>query len=348
MEATGVAFQDDGWVVPYCHIMPVTCRKKILYFATDLHPNVLSTTTIGDDDEGAVMYIGPDSLALLDHWNSRQQPTSDSASIVDIGSGSGIQALSLSSILSDGTSLNVTSIDINSRALNLTKLNFEWNGFPMPKLVLGDITEPYGRSYETNEKLSWESIFGEPTIILANPPFLPVPVEDPIISKRYGLFSSGGASGDIILERIIRFASRTLSESSGTLAIVSEFINPESEFPEKFRQWWGYSNAQSVFFSNQEAMDADTYARRRADSSSEVDQWRDHLNQEGITDISPGLLFVKKQKSLSENNEINFSHYLVPKTEQGSIWTPTNLKAREFTKTILETTWGQILTTEGQ
>lgn len=77
LERLGLAFlSDDRLVVPYVHVCPVTVGERTLFLATDLHPNVLSMTTIGSDDDnksttnddnsteddGAVMYIGPDSL----------------------------------------------------------------------------------------------------------------------------------------------------------------------------------------------------------------------------------------------------------------------------------------------
>ena len=76
LQTLGLAFvnDDDDLLVPYVHVFPVTVGKQTIYLATDLHPNVLSTTTIpsakkdksiSDDstaDDGAVMYIGPDSL----------------------------------------------------------------------------------------------------------------------------------------------------------------------------------------------------------------------------------------------------------------------------------------------
>ena len=331
----GLVFLDDEWLVPYCHVMPVKLpNDQTIYLATDLHPNVLSTTTIGDG-EGPVMYIGPDSLALLDNWNSQQRPSSGSR-IVDIGSGSGIQALSMAALSAGGSPVSVTSIDINPRALRFTGLNFEWNGLLRPKLVWGDITD---------QNIPWEDILNNPTTILANPPFLPVPVQDPVISKRYGLFSSGGSSGEIILERIIVLASKALSEKSGTLAIVSEFMNPRSDFPLRLEHWWGTStgrSGQALMFVNENPLDAETYAIRRADSEAEVDQWRKHLQQERITEISPGLLFIKAQSFSSKNSpsELKFSQYLVPKTAQGSIWTPTNLNARKYIKKIIESHWG--------
>jgi methylase of polypeptide subunit release factors len=343
MESLGIAFQDDdGWLIPYCHVMPVNvvASRKTLYFATDLHPDVLSTTTI-QEEEGAVMYIGPDSLALLDHFHwipSRQQPSTGTTKIVDIGSGSGIQALHLAARSIEFFSASVTSIDINPRALELTQLNFEWNGLQSPRLILGDITKPFGRIYNTDEESSWEEIMEDATMILANPPFLPVPIQDPVISKRYGLFSSGGATGDIVVERIVQLASKTLSSSSGTLAIVSEFMNPQSGFPLKLQSWWSArSSAHAVLFTNKDPMDAETYAIRRADSQMEVEQWMLHLNRESISNISPGLLFVNCKDG---PDELRFSHHLVPKTDEGSLWTPTNRKARKFTQDILGSYWG--------
>jgi Methylase of polypeptide chain release factors len=72
-------------------------------------------------------------------------------------------------------------------------------------------------------------------LILANPPFIPTPSYDDDdksgsvlgdISKRYGLFSSGGSSGEEVLESIVSMSSRLLRKDHGLLAIVSEFMNP--------------------------------------------------------------------------------------------------------------------------
>lgn len=345
MENLGIAFQDeDGWIVPYCHIMPVTVLNKTMYLGTDLHPNVLSIITIGNKDEGPIMYIGPDSLALLDHWNSRQQLISTGSRIVDIGTGSGIQALSVAAASSAG--IHVTCVDINQRALRFAELNFDWNGMEEPTLILGDIQDQACRIYNSKDDrcitaLTWQEALGQPDMILANPPFLPVPVHDAEISKRYGWFSSGGSSGEVILQRIIQLASETLSSSSGTLAVVSEFMNPQTEFKNRFQSWWESTiggPAQAILLTNENPMGAQTYAQRRADSDKEIGRWEKHLQSEQITHISPGLLFVQKRIT-GEGGNLQFSQYLVPKTAQGSVWTPTNQNAREFTQNILESMW---------
>jgi methylase of polypeptide subunit release factors len=347
----GIAFAVEDLLVPYCHVMPVTGRYKTIYVVTDLHPNVLSTTTVGysedkDNVNGAVMYIGPDSCGLLHHWCALQHPT-ELDTIVDIGTGSGIQALSLAE-LSNNKGVKVKSVDINKRALRVTKLNFDLNGLQEPDLILGNINEPVGRLYvpetdELKEEQSWMNLLGSATLIVSNPPFLPVPADDPVISKRYGWFSSGGSTGEEFLKSLIGLSSSILDPQNSSLGIVSEFMNPEDNFENRLSSWWGDKPAEAILFSNQHALDATTYASRRANDDDEVNRWQKHLESQGIDQISPGFLFLKRKKCSSiagddDDSNIKVTHYLVPKTEEGSIWTPTNKNARVFTRNILHET----------
>lgn len=351
MQDLGIAFPLDNLLVPHCHVMPVAVSEGTIYIATDLHPNVLSITNFDSgsnsdfDDEGPVMYIGPDSLALSDHWCSLQNPSANDT-IVDIGTGSGIQALSLAA--RSGGAVTVKCVDINPRALRLARLNFEWNGFEEPQLFLGSINEPVGNVFEndTSPARPWKELLGSATYLVSNPPFLPVPTHDPVVSKRYGLFSSGGSNGEAFLESLVTLAPEILEPESATMAIVSEFMNPDEDFGHRLKSWWSSGNsrrlcAKAVLFTNQEAMESVTYARRRADGRKEMILWEEHLQKEGITSISPGFLFLKCRGSLDEQGDIPSSPtvgietYLVPRTADGSIWTPHNAHARNFTRKIL-------------
>ena len=381
LEALGVAFRetvdnmednvddDDNsiLIVPYVHVMPMNIqnrnsdKRETVYLATDLHPNVLSTTTINKEGDGTVMYVGPDSIALVDHWITLNSPKTNDK-IIDICTGSGIQAICLSTMaaLEDNGNIDVTCIDINPRALQFTELNFGWNGLPTPKLVQGDITQEFG-DIDGND---WKSIFGQATTIVSNPPFLPVPVLDDEISKRYGLFSSGGESGEIVLKRIVELACTSLvppssnKDESGILAVVSEFMNPQSNFVNRCQDWWNNATtgdaAEGILLTNEISINADTYSERRADSQEEIQRWMKHLSNEGISHVSPGLLFMKKVSSdkddesttvvekkndaVSHSGRLKLFSYLVPHSDQGSIWTPTNDLARAFTKSTLEKT----------
>jgi hypothetical protein len=287
--------------------------------------------------------------ALIDHWSS-QQHVKETDSIIDFGCGSGIQALSLA-VQSSGKA-NVKCVDINERALRFTRFNFEWNNFDVPTLILGNINRSSGTFFGTEgTPKPWKELLGESTTYLvSNPPFLPVPVQDDPISSRYGLFSSGGSSGEEFLESLVRLSSSLLdrNDPSATLAVVSEFMNPHVGFDSRLSSWWDddAGPAQALLLTNQDALDATVYAQRRADSSEEASKWEQHLQQEGIETVSPGLMFLRrhpitcgtKSQNESKNDMIRDTHlvdltqFFVPKTSEGSIWTPTNLDARDFTR----------------
>jgi len=84
----GRSIREEDWVVPLVHLFPMEIppprsshkyndNSKHILLMTDLHPNVLGMTSIpstcNDEqyqiskEEGTVMYIGPDSLSLVQH-----------------------------------------------------------------------------------------------------------------------------------------------------------------------------------------------------------------------------------------------------------------------------------------
>ena len=248
----------------------------------------------------------------------------------------------------------VKCVDINKRALRFTKFNFECNDFEAPSLILGNINSPSGRIFESESPpKSWKELLrNSATYVVCNPPFLPVPDKDDVISSRYGLFSSGGSNGEDVLKSIIRLAPALLDryDPTATIAIVSEFMNPNVDFELRLSSWWSDSTpAKALLLTNKEALDASTYAQRRADGMEELSKWEHHLQQEGIKSISPGLLLLKrdsfigdtksenKTKSASRDTPfVDLTQHFVPKTPEGSIWTPTNLHARNFTRYHIE------------
>lgn len=285
--------------------------------------------------------------ALIDHWSS-QQRLKETDSIIDFGCGSGIQALVLT-VRSSGKA-KVKCVDINKRALRFTKFNFEWNNVDEPTLILGNINSSSGIFFETEgTPKPWKELLGESTTYLvSNPPFLPVPVQDHPISSRYGLFSSGGSTGEEFFESLVRLSPSLLdrNDPSATLAVVSEFMNPHVDFGLRLSSWWNDGGpAQALLLTNEDALDASVYAQRRADSSEEAYKWEQHLQQEDIESISPGLMFLRRdpitcgtksqkeiKNTICDTHIVNLTQFFVPKTSEGSIWTPTNLDARDVTR----------------
>ena len=229
-----------------------------LYVMTDWHPRVLSQTKVGghveNADDEAVMYLGPDSMGLVQHFwdnlprNNTSEDTNNCGgnNILDLCTGSGIQALfglahqqqqHLS--LSDDTTPSVTRatcVDVNPRALRFVFINALLNGIDPQRLQLvqGDVLPGTGRQWciEKSDHGSFEWVVGPHAplvdlldgpydIVTANPPFLPVP---PTLTHRHGAFSDGGGTGEDVLQAIVRLARQVLRPEGGILAVVSEFF----------------------------------------------------------------------------------------------------------------------------
>mmetsp|Transcript_29603 Transcript_29603/g.45159 ORF Transcript_29603/g.45159 Transcript_29603/m.45159 type:complete len:644 (+) Transcript_29603:39-1970(+) len=415
LEKLGLAFPcetDPSIIVPYVHIFPLQIgildggdseTTKPLLLVTDLHPAILSRTTLGTKEEGAVMYIGPDSLALTQHSPVRfhlsqllekerlspsRQETKDPFQILDFCTGSGVQALATLALLERvNPEAIAVCIDINERALRFAKFNGFLNGFDGSRvnvikadLISGKILDPIsdiGSAVSGSKKEKVRNISSildfliktrkEFDIILGNPPFIPLPKvqEDDIskmISKRYGLFSSGGSSGEEVLKSIITMSSRLLRKDGGLLAIVSEFMNPpttsnpsekekdkEFELVNKICNWWDckilgcneqspLSRGKGLLFTNQLPLSASKYATRRADDEQEYSNWIRNLESHNIRHVSPGLLYIKAENSTNaavrdndENRILDLGFKVVPKDDElGSMWTPYNYKAVHY------------------
>ena len=399
-ESLGLAFPceiDPSLVVPYSHLFPMEVPRvegggsESIVLATDLHPVALSRTTVGTQEEGAVMYVGPDSLALVQHLPLAQQVDSlelknsqQNYLILDLCTGSGIQAIATLAALGQcNPTAKAICVDINERALRFTKFNSILNGMGERIDVLkGDISDDEalpmqnklqdqaytpGSLAQALRSFAGDKKGGMSTdgfdIVLSNPPFIPVPQIQPAagdgeslvdltrqsIDLRYGLFSSGGADGESILANILRMAPNLVS-GAGFVGIVSEFMNPSESLCHKMEKWWaeGCDNDcvdptdihTGVLFTNEVPIDAAMYARRRANDDDEYNIWLSHLNDQRIASVSPGLLYIRVQCQAAigtENRQrcasfLELEHILVPKSAMGSIWTPQNLDAINFTR----------------
>ena len=430
-------------------------KKRSLTIMTDLHPSVLGLTSIPNlqsikdssesdcNQDGVVMYIGPDSLALIHHlhasflqyWNSKlnqtkrnvgsssrrhdeQTPVSSTAlppfKVLDLCTGSGVHALAMLSMLelvsdrsTEGSNVEAlaVAVDVNQRALRFTDFNAMLNGYSVTKsetekrsddkhspmkmctlnadLISSKVLSHDDASAEsTHQSLVDEALYlsGQFSthhstedikfdVLLANPPFIPVP---PKVSDKkvlsvygsignaknntpiYGLFSSGGESGEECLQAIVQTAPNLLRKDA-LVAIVSEFMNPSTaEYTgldpmfrkgliySKLEKWWNHFGsslaARGVLFTNEHAIPSATYAERRAipNDANDVKYWERHLNERGIHCVSPGLLFLRVLGSHeTEIEALQIQPMLVPKSKHGSIWTPHNYEAVELTRSSL-------------
>ena len=136
-------------------------ENKPLILVIVCHPIILSQTTVGVEEEGTVMYIGPDSLALVQHRPiqshmrqvlSRRMSSSsgnidaDHFQVLDFcTTGSWVQALStLKSLEIVDPGAKALCVDVNDRAQRFTKFNGFLNGMDgndKVNTINADITE---------------------------------------------------------------------------------------------------------------------------------------------------------------------------------------------------------------
>jgi len=405
---------DNSLLIAVVSIMPVELgptnnadENNHVFVVTDWHPRVLNAIQITKDEQ-AVMYIGPDSLALVQHWILHPDfvipcSTRDSSRrvlLLDLCTGSGIQALAA---LVTGKCDHAVCVDTNPRALRFAAFSAALNGLADDSvtLVKGDLVKGVGQMYSnvcesdtgrvepelpltellrglTREQSSQRTSFGDGyDMVTANPPFLPVPAADAkastttatrekarsanvrlndrttTVTARHGLFSAGGSSGEVVLAACLRLSCELL-KPEGYAAIVSEFFfrkkadktgktDQVDHLSRRLQSYWegshlerdtwstGYS--KGLLLTNQFPISAALYAERRSDSIEEVAVWNEHLDRENVASCSPGLLHVQKTtKPLEDDKENVWTHVSVPKTDRGSIWTPSNRDAIVFTQ----------------
>ncbi|CAM9828563.1 unnamed protein product, partial [Hapterophycus canaliculatus] len=214
---------------------------------------------------------------------------------------------------------------------------------------------------------------GHYDLILANPPFVPVPPRLGAVRRRYDLFASGGASGEAVIERILRGAVDRLRPGGGVLAVVTELANPRT-FDAKLRRWAGGAVApdgdwveegdsdagdgdgrrddrdrggsasipvwSGVVLHEQQPWTAREYAARRAGSPGEVEGWERHLRMVvGIEEMSAGFIFVRRGGGADVDNGGGGGGGGGKVEVRGveKLWAPHNGEAIEHTKLVLDT-----------
>jgi Methyltransferase small domain len=364
-----LARDHDDMIFSLVSIMPIQYN---VYIATDWHPRVLSATSIVSHDQthDAVMYIGPDSCALMQYGFRN-----DFSAVIDFCTGSGVQAVV--ALARSPSMTRALCVDINPRALRFVQwnaaLNFLDSSSPATiQVVLANLTAHQKDSALLNIVHTFlEQVqSNDPVLVTANPPFLPVP---PILWHRHGLFSAGGPSGENVLAAVITLVAQLAARRAIFLAIVSEFflqapVADNSEHVERaaysalpilnrIHRWWktGYDEGiaaaadslnthpvvNGVLVTNECPVAASVYAERRASSRTEYEIWIQHLQAQGIDAVSPGLLFISSKSShverrvdggLPYESVVSIRHRELPKSRYGSLWTPYNPLAAELTK----------------
>lgn len=219
--------------------------------------------------EGPVMYIGSDSLGLI-----QTAPRYHSKSTLDLCTGSGVQAI-IASRYSD----TVIAVDINPRAVRFARFNAMLNGIHNMDVRLGSL-------YDGLDNCHFDTI-------LANPPFVPSPNNE---TK----FRDGGSSGEDVLKSIIEGASNKLN-TDGQLFIVTDLVRVD-DYQKKLSTWWNNEKADILLLKTADRNEIlfsvphchHPFGQKYEDYKAELFKWVENFRSENLLAVNFGYILIKK------------------------------------------------------
>ncbi|HYQ72175.1 MAG TPA: methyltransferase, partial [Gammaproteobacteria bacterium] len=198
-----------------------------------------------------------------------------SGDTLDLGAGSGVQAL-----LAASHSDKVIATDINKRAVNIADFNAELNGCRNVENIAGNLFEPVaGKTFD---------------LIVSCPPFVISPD-----SQYYYLDS--GSTGDSMLERIVRESAGHLNEG-GYCQLMSEVVQYSGQtWPRRLFGWLDGLGCDA-WMLHRATMSPEEYARvwvmDRSESPEDLmREWLAYYREQNIEAITSGLLTIRKRSN---------------------------------------------------
>jgi methylase of polypeptide subunit release factors len=212
------------------------------------------------------------STRLLAHLTVRRAVSS----VLDVGTGSGTQAL-----LAASHSTGVIGVDVNPRALQLAQLNADLNGVGNVEWRDGDRFEPVG-----DEQFD---------LVVSNPPYIVSPA-------REFLFRDGGLESDSFSQSIVKGAGARLREGGFAHIVCCWVSEPGRSWSETPRRWLEGSGCDAwlLHFHTESPV---TYAlrwnleieRNPKLSAAAAEQWLGYYRERGIEAISSGAIVLRRR-----------------------------------------------------
>jgi SAM-dependent methyltransferase len=209
-----------------------------------------------------VMHFAPET-----YWLARATIRRRARAVLDLGSGSGVQA-----ILAAAHADRAVGIDSNPRAVNFARLNATLNDAWNAVFMEGDLFHPIG-----GERFD---------LILASPPSVPAPVYE-------HRWRDGGPSGADVLRRVVAALPDHLA-ATGMAQIVTQLGERDGEsYLERTRRWLSGANMNIHALKVAEAK-IDEYAIREvratfgddyAAFASTLKSWLDNLKAQRFTRV---------------------------------------------------------------
>ncbi|GAA3014449.1 DUF7059 domain-containing protein [Streptomyces fulvorobeus] len=245
------------------------------FIVSDLGCAVGGAGGIGSHEEGVVLGVGGASTTLA--GITVRQPV---ASALDLGTGSGIQALHASQ-----HATRVTATDLNPRALAFTRLTLALSGAAPAAQREGSLFEPV--SGETFD------------LIVSNPPF--------VISPGARLtYRDGGMAGDDLCRMLVQQAGDRLNEG-GYAQFLANWQHVEGEeWQDRLRTW--VPRGCDAWIVQREVQDITQYAElwlrdsgdHRSDPAeyaARYEAWLDEFDAAGTKAVGFGWITLRKTRA---------------------------------------------------
>ncbi|EKX68326.1 class I SAM-dependent methyltransferase [Streptomyces ipomoeae] len=261
------------------------------FIVSDLGCAVGGAGGIGKRDEGVVLGVGGASTTLA--GITVRTPV---GSALDLGTGSGIQALHAAR-----HATRVTATDVNPRALHITALTLALSGAPAADLRQGSLFEPV----EEDERYD---------LIVSNPPF--------VISPGARLiYRDGGMGGDDLCRTLVSQAGERLNEG-GFAQFLANWQHVEGEdWQERLRSW--VPRGCDAWIVQREVQDVTQYAelwlRDAGDHRGDVaeyqaryDAWLDEFEARKVKAVGFGWITLRKSAAADAEPSITVEEWPHP------------------------------------
>ena len=198
------------------------------------------------------------------------------ARALDMGTGSGVQALLLAEHVDE-----VIATDVNPRALEFTAFNAMLNGFANVEVREGSLFEPVeGEQFD---------------LVVSNPPYVVSPDTDV-------LFRDGGLPGDSFSEAVVRQAPALLREGGFAQLMISWVIPPGERVIGPPARWFAGSGCDAIALHTASSAPLE-YAtswnsRLRFDPAAygdALERWVEHYARERIERIGSGVVVLRRR-----------------------------------------------------
>lgn len=271
--ADGWLTETDGEVRASVDVRPYSGPDGQDWFiVSDLGCAVGGAGGIGSHEEGVVLGIGGASTTLA--GITVRRPV---ASALDIGTGSGIQALHASQ-----HATRVTATDLNPRALGFTRLTLALSGAAPADLREGSLYEPVaGETYD---------------LIVSNPPF--------VISPGARLtYRDGGMAGDDLCRTLVQQTGERLNEGGYAHFLANWQHTEDEEWQDRLRSW--VPQGCDAWVVQREVQDVTQYAElwlrdsgdhrtEPGDYAARYDAWLDEFEASGTKGVGFGWITLRK------------------------------------------------------